>query len=377
MRGHSKWIAALSATTLLGCGQAPLVSRQDEPPSTLAAWRIEPVQRLVPTEDPRAARLGREELFRQARAAQQAGQLGRAREMYVRLLAQDFTHAEALSSLGVIDAGSGQVEQAIDHFRRALVLQPRAGHLHNNLGYALLLAGRLDEADQALTVAEELNPTSTVTRQNRELLAQARLQAGGAVVVSAPDSAKPEPASRPSLEQIAPQVYVLHGPSGDAVAQPAPAVVSPTVVATIAPATRAEVVAPVRAQPVQEVASLRGVRLEVSNGVGIRHMARRTAERLAPTGVVAARLTNLPGYHQAQTEIQFGHDQRAAAAALAQRLPRAPVLTAVPRLERNIQVRLVLGRDLVGQAIARWTEEPQSEPLALNPRLGWIEAGPV
>lgn len=380
MNSYGKWIATLSATTLLGCGQTSLVSRQDEAPLTSAAWRIEPVQRLASTDDPRAARSAREALFRQARAAQQAGQLGSARDMYVQLLGQDFTHAEALSSLGVIDAQRGQVAQAIDHFRRALALQPRAGHLHNNLGYALLLAGRLEEAEQALALAEEFNPASTVTRQNRELLAQARQRSAVAVMaVEQPASAGTETTPQSRLEQVASQVYVLHDPAPpQAPAQVAvdrrqapPLPVSPPVAAA-SPAQ--PVVLPVAVHPREEEASLRGVRLEVSNGVGIRHMARRTADRLAPTGVVAARLTNLPGYRQVQTEIQFGNGQHAAAAALAQRLPQAPALTAVPRLERNIQVKLVLGRDLVGQAIARWTDEPQAEaPLALNPRFGWIE----
>lgn len=337
-----------------------------------AALRIAPVQRLTPTDDPRVARVAREELFRQARAAQQAGQLERARAMYVELLGQDFTHAEALSSLGVIHAQSGQVEQAIDHFRRALVLQPQAGHLHNNLGYALLLAGRLDAAEQALALAEEFNPTSAVTRKNRELLSEARQRAGVAVMASESTGASSvETTPQTRLEQIAPQVYVMHGPAPmalpDAVPHAAsrvPAVPAPTVVAAVAAQ---------QPKPSEAVASLRGVRLEVSNGVGVRHMARRTAERLAPTGVVAARLTNLPGYSQARTEIQFGRGQQAVASALAQRLPQAPALTAVPRLERNIQVKLVLGRDLVGQAIAHWADESQAEPLALNPRFGWIE----
>ena len=109
---------------------------------------------------------------------------------------------------------------------------------------------------------------------------------------------------------------------------------------------------------------LSSVRVEVSNGVGIPNLARRTAERLAPNGVVTARLTNQPSYRQPRTEIQFGAGQEQAASALAALFPLAVKTVQSHNLRYDIQVRLVLGHDLAGRAVAAWLEpeEPTLKP---------------
>jgi hypothetical protein len=116
---------------------------------------------------------------------------------------------------------------------------------------------------------------------------------------------------------------------------------------------------------------LRGIKIEVSNGVGVRYLARRTAERLATLGVVTARLTNQAGYRQSNTEIQFSDGQQGLAAALSARLPVAVSAVAVGHLERNLQLRLVLGRDFVGTAIAAWLDAESEARVALAGYDGW------
>lgn len=138
------------------------------------------------------------------------------------------------------------------------------------------------------------------------------------------------------------------------------------------------------------------MRIEVSNGVGIRHLAKRTADRLAPLGVITARLTNQPSYTQARTEIQYAAPHRGSAEALAQQLPASIRVLPTQSLGPQIQMRLVLGHDGAGKAILAWLEQQrtlqeaqaQTEPRssapspaqpaqeaaadsALNPSIGW------
>src|SRR5262249_31560708 len=49
--------------------------------------------------------------------------------------------------LGEILAGSGKLNEAIDHFRQALAVDPDFGLAHYHLGVALLAEGRRDEVD--------------------------------------------------------------------------------------------------------------------------------------------------------------------------------------------------------------------------------------
>ena len=113
--------------------------------------------------------------------------------------------------------------------------------------------------------------------------------------------------------------------------------------------------------------SLLGVQLEVANGVGIAHLAKRTADRLASSGVKTVRLTDAKPYRQTKTEIQFGPGQRDSAKALQERLPFTSITSAMPsQLRAGLQLRLVLGHDMKGQAVAAWLES-QDAGVALNP----------
>jgi tetratricopeptide (TPR) repeat protein len=55
--------------------------------------------------------------------------------------------APAHYNLGEILAGSGPLNEAIDHFRQALAVDPDFGTVHYQLGVALLAKGRRDEVD--------------------------------------------------------------------------------------------------------------------------------------------------------------------------------------------------------------------------------------
>lgn len=381
MKRHGKLMVVCSTSLLWGCTQLSALLAPPDSSAVASRGRSAPVQRPEATRLSTGAVVDQERLFAQGREAQARGDLRRAEALYGQLLALSPRHVGALNGAGIILAQTGRLEAAVAHFGRALAIEPQAAHLHNNLGYALLLAGRLTEAESTLQRARALNPANALTDKNLALLAQAQERAAAAAAAKAPAP------SGQTLVAVAPSVYELRDPAPMPAAREAAAATSVRASAgtavSAAPAARAPAAAPVQlpARPLAQAlaprnpATLRGVRLEVSNGVGIRHMARRTAERLSATGLVAARLTNQPGYRQVKTEIQFAPGQMAAAEALSGQLPLAPTLTQVKPMERNIQVRLVLGRDLAGQAIAAWIDgeaEETSRLVTLNAREGWL-----
>ena len=128
----------------------------------------------------------------QARAWHQAGQLDRARQGYLALLARWPGHAPALAMLGLVDAQQGQLapaalrfeqslrcnpaqptvlvqlgrvlgllqrdDEAMGCFRQAIALQPDLAAAHANLGQALRRQQRLDEALRCCQRAVELAP---------------------------------------------------------------------------------------------------------------------------------------------------------------------------------------------------------------------------
>lgn len=87
-------------------------------------------------------------------------------------------------------------------------------------------------------------------------------------------------------------------------------------------------------------------RLEVSNGNGVTGMARRVALYLREFGVPGARLTNQAGFDQRHTVIQYRTGFEAQAGNLKEALGRDVALVPTKRLRSDVDVRLVLGRDL-------------------------------
>ena len=327
MKRYAKVFFILSATTLLGCAQ-PRFGSAPGPAQTLAELpRVQPLQRVsspVSTVD---------SLFIMARSAQSAGQLALAEERLAQVLVLQPLHPGALNAIAVIYAKTERVEQAITTFGRALVLEPKAAHLHNNLGYALLLAGRLAESEAELKLARDLSPADLQTGQNLEVLAQQQQRA----------------ATGAQLVAIASNVYELRDRATSNAAPQAAVLIR---------------------QPLA-TASLQGVHIEISNGVGVRHLAKRTSQRLAPTGLVTARLTNQMPYRQSRTAIQFGAGQKEAAAALSAQFPLPVASVPSSRLVRNVQLRLVLGHDLVGKAVLAWLDAQEQERVALAVGDGW------
>jgi predicted TPR repeat methyltransferase len=62
------------------------------------------------------------------------------------------------SNLGIIFQSAGQLERAIDAYRRAIAIDPSHANAYSNLGAALRAIGKLSEAEAAYRTAIRLNP---------------------------------------------------------------------------------------------------------------------------------------------------------------------------------------------------------------------------
>lgn len=360
--------------TLLGC--APLMPGTPLAGSTVAPSRGQastvPVK-VAQASAVSAAMTSSAAQFTLGLAAHGTGQLALASQRYAQALKIAPEHVGALNALAVIYAQSDRTEEALKLFARASELAPGSAHIRNNTGYALLRADRLDEAEIALNKARELDPSNAQTQQNLALLASAkaaRKPAAQSVQAAAGDE------TGPRLVVVAPNVFELQAPTRAVTETVLPAMPIQVEAASssgsnLSPGSAISNQFMHRLAALSASVELRGVRLEVSNGVGIRRLARRTADRLATEGVLTARLTNARPYRQAKTEIQYVTGQALAAQALQSRLPVATHAMPASRLSAGVQVRLVLGHDMAGRAITAWLDAEEKQQVASNLQGGW------
>lgn len=101
--------------------------------------------------------------FGQLQAA--TGQLEQAEEVFRSLVSQ-CRSAEGYHGLGLVHLKQGQLEQGLNPLEQARQLKPSSTDVRNDYGYALLLAGRVDDAVFELRTAFELSDGQGVVRQN-------------------------------------------------------------------------------------------------------------------------------------------------------------------------------------------------------------------
>lgn len=265
---------------------------------------------------------------------------------YQEVLAAQPDHAEAHNALGVIYATQGRQAEAETELRTALDLAPGAAHIHNNLGYALLLQGRLSEAATAFEEALRLDPSQVRAADNLRI-AQARL--AGRPLAEAPTPVKVEPPrpQAPSVAVVAPTLQVSP--------------VSANVIELRLPAPPRND-GRISAAPTAPAAPL-PAGLEVANGNGVPGMARQASAYFKEMGYSRVRLTNQKPFVQGQTQIQFRPGYQQQAEGLRTALAGKGVLSPSGSLRQDIQVRVVLGKDL--RAAPRVAETEVPEPLRL------------
>lgn len=97
---------------------------------------------------------------------QELGQLERAVDNYRRALEINPGYAEAHSNLGNVLRDLGQLDEAVASYRRALELKPDYAEAHSNLGNALRDLGQLDDAVASYHQALKINSDCAVVHFN-------------------------------------------------------------------------------------------------------------------------------------------------------------------------------------------------------------------
>src|SRR5438309_2046157 len=99
-----------------------------------------------------------EQLLASALELHQAGQLGGARRLYQKVLAEDRDNAEALHLLGLLHHQQGDHARAVEEIGRAAALRPNAAAYHANLAEAYRALGQLERALGCCRTALRLCP---------------------------------------------------------------------------------------------------------------------------------------------------------------------------------------------------------------------------
>jgi Flp pilus assembly protein TadD len=105
----------------------------------------------------------------EAEARRKLGQNAEAVALYTSLL-RGPEAAPAHHGLGLVYAGNQQLGPAVQHLQQAVRLRPTDVEFRNDLGYALMIAGRYPEALTQLATAVELDPDGSRSRNNLILL---------------------------------------------------------------------------------------------------------------------------------------------------------------------------------------------------------------
>ena len=107
-----------------------------------------------------------EQAFQLALAHHQAGRLAEAEAIYRQVLAAEPRHADALHLLGVLAAGEGRFDEALELIQKAILLLPVQPIFHMNLGVAYRRLGRLEEAVACLQRAAALGQEMAAVHMN-------------------------------------------------------------------------------------------------------------------------------------------------------------------------------------------------------------------
>lgn len=263
-----------------------------------------------------------------------------AMQAYRRALAQKPDHVDALNAMGVIHSVQQRPEMAEQSFRLALQADPQAARVHNNLGWHLLQNGRGAEAIVALERARELEPGNADTQANLVAARSAMGQPTETAVAAAPPAV--------TAAEAVPVTAPVTAPTTSA------AITAPVTVPVATPvATPAVPAGPSVAQAtVATGAAPAALRVEVSNGNGTTGLARRIAGILAPASALRPRLTNDKPYGAQASRIQYVGGAEQLAQDINARLPSPLPLARIESLDRDVRVRVLLGRDFPPQPLA-------------------------
>ncbi|MGD0229478.1 MAG: tetratricopeptide repeat protein [Syntrophorhabdales bacterium] len=280
-------------------------------------------------------------------------------------------YVEAYVMLGVSYDRVENFARAEEAYRAAIAISPDAAYIHNNLGRSYLLQGKYEAAIVTLKRARELEGAG-VSRETCHNLGTAYAMAGHddeAVKtfaaldgmaeaqfrmgeISAAKGMNDEAAryyARAAELDPASKLFTKANEEWGREREMKGSAELPPAIARTAPMTARTAKAP----PEEEVGAGGQVRdpgMEISNGNGVSNMARGLQRYLKERGFCTRRVTNASRFDYKETTIYFRKNYDSVSQDIAAQMPRIPRTREVEKLERrNLNVKIVLGRDIVGE----------------------------
>ncbi|MCK9375705.1 MAG: LytR C-terminal domain-containing protein [Syntrophobacterales bacterium] len=254
-------------------------------------------------------------------------------------------------------------------------------------------APKMESQPTAVTAAPAAAPTKLAAAPTekpripvREIPAPRTLEDRVAAVKPAPAKADPGPRAAIRLPQASGspgQAAVKPAPPSPAAATPAPEVrrtaatpipeMNKMAAAPSAPAQRSEPAKvatevpqkpapPVRTAPLT-TRELVETNIAILNGNGTQNLAHETRSRLSREGFTVADINNYRDFGVSRTVIYYRPDSERVATVLNKKFFPGAEVEAVPQLAGNIDVKVILGRDLFPQAHAEAMAADKKNPL--------------
>lgn len=285
--------------------------------------------------------------FRLACYYQDRGRHREAVEEFTRVIAIDPKNADAYNRLGVSYDRLGEYRHAEICYQKALQLNPSLYYVHNNVGYSQILQGDFEAAAAALTKALSLNRNDKIVHNNLGL-AYTRMQR--------PDLAMPEfekgMGKAAALRNIARTPFEPSGLSGLTVPEKqdmaalADALPDLSGKAQERPAARQENGTHIFENGNPGRPSQRGG-VEISNGNGVRMMARDMGRYLKEKGFKVVRFTNAKRFDYRKASIIYRQGYGDEARRLAEELPCGCEFKISERFARtNVKIRVLIGKEM-------------------------------
>jgi len=304
-----------------------------------------------------------------------AGRYGLAMRAFHTALMADGDSINTMTSLASTYDMLGRFDLAEKYYKRALKIDPSSKIVLNNIGYSLILQGRSAEATKYLELARRLDRDNTIIATNLELARKATLEANAIRTKAGSNAlAHVSNADMPRevwLERTSRAEYSL-------VTRPNPTFASRAAALKVDPAVGAFSVVEEKAKtelsrlfhlasgprrwagnliarsrsPNEAESNTQAQRegrlnlIEISNGSGRRHMARRLNGFLSAQGFETAHLTNADNFEHRQSVILAKETHREVAEHIAELLPRSVTITPAPE-GQNAALRILLGQDLL------------------------------
>lgn len=227
----------------------------------------------------------------------------------------DPQHWRAYNALGFSHSEMNNLSQAQHCFNTAVKLNPDSHSALNNLGYFYLLKGDAVMAEPLLKKAISFRPENTTIANNLELARTMQTIAGD-----------PEKSMKTARERMEAQASKSSG----------------------AEYAKAQSNAEPKSAFAVNMSRKKGEgAIEISNGNGIRGMAKKMGTYLKRRGYRIARYTNAGSFNYSKARIYYLSSHENLAMQVASEFPEIEVIKGIKRLDRkNLKVKVIIGKDL-------------------------------